>query len=86
MMNLDEMSIEDLRNFVALANDKSFAAEVFPDKPPQFVRALNLMQRYSQERIELLEQTAKGRMERAKRAREKCNAIFRSLPDYAKWM
>ncbi len=87
MLNLDNLSIDELKVFVeeASSNEKILADKTFPDKPSGHVRAINLMRKYAIERIEVLDSELKGRIEKTKRSHEKCNSIFRSLPDFAKW-
>ena len=86
MINLDSMNVEELQEFVAKTEDKEqFALQIFPEKPPAFVKSLLLLKKYAQERIEVLERTRKGRLEQAAKSKKRCDDIFRVLPDYAKW-
>jgi len=88
MLNLDNLSIDELKVFVeeASANEKALADKTFPDKPPRHVRAINLMRKYAIERIEVLDSALKGRDDKMKKQEKLCNNYYRSLPDYAKWL
>lgn len=87
MLNLDNSSIEELEEFVQKSEqDKvAFAKELFPDKPPGFVKALNGLEKYAKAKIEAMKDRLNGRIQRALKHEEECEKFYRILPDYAKW-
>lgn len=87
MINLDSFNVEELEEFVSKAelSPTETAKEHFPtDKGA--VRAINHLIKYAKERSELLKHAAFGREDKVKKLQDKCNNIYRSLPDYAKWL
>lgn len=87
MLNLDEMNIQELEEFVSKAEQDpiALAKEIFPTKNKMRVRAINLYLKYSLERKEMLRQTSKGRFKEAEKHKEKSFSIYRLFPDFSKW-
>jgi hypothetical protein len=87
VINLDNYGAEELEEFLAQAQDgNAFALKLFPTKDPGFRRALNMMVKYAEVRLELLTQAAKGRTERVAKLTEKLGNIYRTIPEYAQWL
>lgn len=86
-MNLDDISLEDLEEFVLKCEqDKhSFAREIFPAKHSGYVRDLNFLERYAKEKIEAMRDRLAGRIERALKHEENCEKYYRSLSEDARW-
>lgn len=87
MLNVDNMNIGELEEFIASAeaDPKAVAQSHFPEEKGS-VRAINFLVKYAKERVVVLDSTSKGRDGKARIHEEKANNIYRSLPDYAKWL
>ena len=88
MINLDNYAPEQLEEFLEKAKEDGnrFAAELFPQKDPGFRRALNMMVKYAEVRLEMLSHAAKGRSEKVAKLTEKLSNIYRTIPEYAQWL
>lgn len=87
MINLDDVSVDELEEFVQKTEQDrvAFAKELFPDKPPGFVKALNILEKYAKAKIEAMKDRVNGRIQRALKHEEECEKFYRILPDYAQW-
>lgn len=87
MLNLDQLSIEDLKEVVqkAESNITDYAKELFPERPQGYVKTVNLLVKFAKAKIEAMDDCLKGRISRAEKHEEVCNNHWRALPDYAKW-
>jgi hypothetical protein len=88
MINLDNYGPEELEGFLnkAKQDGNKFAVELFPQKEPGFRRALNMMVKYAEARLEMLSHAAKGRTEKVAKLTEKLSNIYRTIPEYAQWL
>lgn len=85
-MNLDELNIDELNEFISDVeiNPKKVAQELFPDEKGS-VRAINYLAKYAKEKAELLKHASFNRQDKVKKLKERCDSIYRTIPDFAKW-
>jgi hypothetical protein len=88
MINLDDYTPDQLEEFLlkAAQDGNGFAKQLFPAKEPGYRRALNMMVKYAETRLDMLDQFSKGRKEKADSIRFRLDAIYRTIPEYAQWL
>jgi hypothetical protein len=86
-INLDRVGYERLESLICGMeyHPRRYALELFPDRPPKYVKAAHLMALYASELLTARRYKAQGHIEDARKVRERCLAIYEKLPDYAKW-
>ena len=85
-MDLDQLNLQELQEFIesAEADPKQKAKELFPNEQGA-VRAINIYVKYAKERAELLKHASFNRQDKVKKLKEKCDNIFRTIPEFAQW-
>ena len=85
-MDLDSLNLQELQEFIesAEADPKKVAKELFPTEQGA-VRAVNIYIKYCKERAELLKHASFNRQDKVRKLKEKCDNIYRTLPDFSQW-
>lgn len=86
-INLDTYSRQELEEFLAKAeeNKQAFGLELFPHKPPGFMRALNQYINYSKELLEYMNHVQYNRTNRIKNSHERLVKIYSTIPEDFRW-
>ena len=88
MINLDDITLDDLREFVLKCEQdkKSLGLSIFPDKPAGWMKTMNLLEHYAKAKIEAIQDRFNGQIQRAlTHEQNECDKYYRALPDYARW-
>lgn len=86
-MNLDRMSFDNLELLIGGMEyqPRRYALKLFPDRPKHYVRAANLLALYAIELLVFRRYRIQGHIQDARKVRERCRAIFKKLPECARW-
>jgi hypothetical protein len=86
-VNLESLDFDELQLLLAgmELHPRRYALQLFPHRPLHYVRAAKLMALYAAELLEARRYRAQGHIADALKVEERCEAIYRQLPEYARW-
>jgi hypothetical protein len=86
-LNLDRMEFEKLEALIwgLQLHPRRYALTLFPHRRKQYVRAANLLALYAIELLTARRYRVLGHHQDARKVQERCRAIYKKLPEYARW-
>jgi hypothetical protein len=86
-VNLDAFGFDELDALWRGVSDhpRRYALHLFPHPPKHCIKAARLLALYAIESLEARRYRAQGHVADALKVEERCQAIYRQLPEYARW-